>query len=153
MDSSSFGGNRAAHAWLLSVALAGCVFQACDNGSGGAAATPSEAPSDALVAQYESLMRAHDEVMPMSAEVARAERMLEASGLESDEVARAEARLAAADDAMMTWMYNNETAAEVHERLGAKTAAQHLRIREREIVAIGDSMRAAIDYAESLLPQ
>ena len=138
---------------MLAAALAGCVFPACDNGGGAGAETVAEAPSEALVGQYAVLMEAHDEVMPMSAEIARAERALDESGLATEEAAYAKTRLAAADDAMMTWMYNNETAAEVNERLGPKIAAQHLRIREREILAIGDSMRAALDYAESLLPQ
>ena len=137
---------------MLAVALAGCALQGCDAGAAAEAEAAPEPPSEALVAQYEALTRAHDEVMPMSAEIARAERALDERALASEEATLARARLAAADDAMMTWMYNHETAADVHERLGPKLAAEHLRIREREILAIGDSMRAAIDYAESLLP-
>lgn len=89
----------------------------------------------------------------MSADIARAEKALAESSLEGDEVAFAKTRLAAADEAMRTWMYNNETAAEAHERLGPQIAAHHLSIRKKEIDAIGDSMRVAIAYAKTVLAQ
>ena len=145
--------NRGPWAWLLCTAVIGVGFGACDNTGNAEGAAAQTGPNDALVAQYQVLMDAHDEVMPMSADIARAEKALEESGLDTEEAAFAKTRLAAADEAMMTWMYNNETAAEVNERLGPTIAAQHLAIRKKEIDAIGDSMRVAVEYARSLLPQ
>ena len=145
--------NRSPRAWLLSLACAGTLFVACDSGPKADAPAADATPNDALVAQYQVLMEAHDEVMPLTADVARAEAALEEAGLDTPESAYAKTRLEDADEAMMTWMYNNETAAEVNERLGPNIAAQHLSIRKKEIDAIGDSMRVAIDYARSLLPE
>ena len=145
--------NRSPWAWLLICAVIGSGFGGCDSAGNAEAAPAQRGPNDALVAQYQALMDAHDEVMPMSADVARAEKALADAGLDTEEAAFAKTRLAEADEAMMTWMYNNETAAEVHERLGPTLAAQHLSIRKKEIDAIGDSMRVAVEYARSLLPQ
>ena len=145
--------NRSPWAWLLIGGLSGLGFGACDNAGTAGAAAEQTGPNDALVAQYKALMDAHDEVMPMAADIARAEAALRASGLDTEEAAFAKTRLAAADEAMRTWMYNNETAAEVDERLGPTIAAQHLAIRKKEIDAVGDSMRVAIDYARQLLAE
>ena len=145
--------NRSLWAWLLIYLGIGLVSGACDNAGNPDAATAQTGPNDALVAQYQVLMDAHDEVMPMSADIARAEKALKESGLDTEEAAFAKTRLEEADEAMMTWMYNNETAAEVNERLGPSIAAQHLTIRKKEIDAIGDSMRVAIDYARQVLAE
>lgn len=111
----------------------------------------TEEPSAELVSGYQKLMDLHDEVMPLDAEIMRTKRALDSTKVASESAAFAKTRLDRASDDMMTWMYNNEPLDAMYDRLGAETAGEHLRIREKEIRTIGDSMRISIAYAQSLL--
>ena len=133
--------------------MSGIIFlAACGNAP--ATAEPvaeAEEPSDELVAGYQRLMDLHDEVMPLDAEIMRTERALDSTKVNAEQAAFAKTRLERASDDMMTWMYNNEPLDAMYDRLGAKTTGEHLRIREKEIRTIGDSMRTSIAYGQSLL--
>ncbi len=134
------------------VAALAIFASACGDGAG----SPPEAdagdePSAALVESYQAMMNLHDDVMPMAAEVARTERALTEGSVDVDQAAFAKTRLARAGDAMDAWMHNYEPLEAIYTRLGAATTAEHLRIREKEIRTIGDSLRASIDYGQSLL--
>ncbi len=96
-------------------------------------------------------MDAHDKIMPLDAEIARTQRAIDEAGPSTEATAFAKIRLERASEDMMTWMYNNESLEAMHTRLGANTTAEHLRLREKEIREIGDSMQVAIDYGQSLL--
>ena len=54
---------------------------------------------------------------------------------------------------MMMWMTNDESLDQLSERLDTRLINQHLDIREKEIRAVADSMRASIAYAQEILGQ
>ena len=116
--------------------------------------TAAVAQIDAGLRERFSEVRAlHDEVMPRRSELVDLERRLgePAVGRDTTGLAFAKTRLTRADDAMMTWMYNDEPLEGLVQRLGPTRAAQHLDLRGREMQGVADSMQAAIAYAQSLL--
>ncbi len=134
-------------------ALAAAVFTGACASATTEDGNPAQAaePGAALVEGYQRLMDLHDEVMPLEAEIARTGRALGESGVDAERAAFAKTRLERASEDMMTWMYNNEPLDAMYGRLGDEVTAEHLRIREKEIREVGDSMRVAIAYAQSLL--
>ncbi len=100
--------------------------------------------------KFREVRALHDQFMPYRGDVIAQQRRLEKSKLDSTVTAFAKTRLTRADDAMMTWMYNDEPLMNLISRLGKDKAAMHLDIRGREMRSIGDSMKVAVEYAKTI---
>lgn len=156
MTFSSYLTNRPYRAWLPIFLLIGTGLLACNDAQ---TETPAETSSGAedtkidetLREQFRVTRELHDEFMPLRSEMVALERQLKESKLDTSLTAFAKTRLASADDAMMTWMYNDEPLTNLVGRLSPKLASQHLDIRAKEMRSIGDSMQVAIDYAKSIV--
>ena len=138
---------------MIATAISAVLVLSCGNDATETAAVDTTEANPELESRYQRLNDLHDEVMPMSAEIARTVRQLDSVAISDGDKAFAKTRLERADEAMMQWMYSHESYESAIERLGAKTAAQHFAIREREMTRIGDSMRVSIPYAKTLLAQ
>lgn len=138
----------------LALAAAACLaLGACDGGTTDPAAEADEpiAVDAALEARHARIMAVHDEVMPERARLVRLQRDLKAGGLEGPGDRQALARLSAADDAMMAWMYAEVPLTQLADSLERPALDAHLDEREAAIRAVADSMRASMAFAEETL--
>lgn len=155
--------NRAPRPWLA-VILGLCALLASCGGDSGAATqeasegspeiAAAEGPTDAgIETRHRRVMAIHDEVMPERARLVRLQRELERAPEQNLAYSSARSRLAAADEAMMAWMYADVPLTELVDSLGPEALNAYLDERELTIRDVADSMRVSIAVAEALLAQ
>ena len=114
----------------------------------------AERPVDAAIeTRHREVMAIHDEVMPDRARLVRLQRELERAPEQNLAYSSARSRLAAADEAMMAWMYADVPLTELVDSLGPEALDAYLDERELTIRDVADSMRVSIAVAEALLAQ
>lgn len=139
---------------LLTLSVAACG----DDPSVAAEAAAMEAAAAAQEKAYESMMEAHDRVMPMMGNITAAQRSireeLKSDGLASDRedlLNAANEQLEDAGDGMMEWMGNLKTLDQLRADMDNEAVITYIREEAADIAQVESKMVAAIAAGKELM--